>query len=69
MDESKQEGARAFFLELAALCKKYGAVIYANDDGNVWFCIGNEHYRATMISKSFDTWKPVERVIYEGVKL
>lgn len=50
-----------FFTNLKRLLKEAGAVIYSDNDGNVWVCIGNDHYRATMITG-------VEAVSLESVK-
>ncbi len=53
--------------DLAIVCKRWNAVIYSDNDGNVWVCVANEHFRMTMITKD-GPMEPFEKVIFERVK-
>ena len=45
------------------------AYIYSDNDGMVWICIKNDHYRAQMIGKTLPCWQPFEHVEYTKVEL
>jgi hypothetical protein len=47
-------------------CQTYHAVIY-EDCGSLMMCLGNQYYRAELISKNYGTWKPFQKISYEPV--
>lgn len=54
------------WLDLADWCRKNNAVIYSDNDGSVWICVGDDHYRCPMIGKS-GPMRPFEQVIYRDM--
>ena len=57
------------FKSLMKWCEENNACIYSDNDGMVWICIKNDHYRAQMIGKTLPCWQPFEHVEYTKVEL